>query len=186
MTRSNVSRTGSPKIGGKAASTPCSCCGIAPDPRGRPLTVTFSLPDVYYDVHPVLLDTWGEDPFLAIKDVGFFLRVILPVKLTDGFAVNFGTWAQVDPEPFRDAWQTWNAPEYKDLDFKFGLGNKIEPWETSLRTHMRAVVKDIDQVPFVVDSPTELGTRILTEVWPHAEVLAPYADLLKETPPEER
>lgn len=186
MARSNVSRTGSAKTGGKATSEPCSCCGIAPDPRGRPFSITFSLPDVYYDIHPELLETWGDDPFLAIKDVGFYLRVVLPVKLTDGFAVNFGTWAKVDPEIFRDAWQAWNAPEYKDLAFDFRLGNKIEPWLPPLRTHMKAVVKDVDQVPFVVESPSELGNRILTEVWPHAEVLAPYADILKETPPEER
>jgi hypothetical protein len=186
MTRPNVSRTGSAKSGGKPALEPCACCGISPDPRGRPFQITFSLPDVYYDIHPELLETWGDDPFLAIRDVGFYLRVIMPVKLTDGYAVDFGTWVKVDPEVFRDAWRTWNVPEYADLAFDARLANRMEPWQPTLLTIVKARVNDVDQVPYLVESPNELGARILTETWPHAEVLAPYAHMLKETPPIER
>jgi hypothetical protein len=185
MSKSNVSRTSRAKVGGKAPKEPCVTCGIAPDPQGRPFSITFTLPDVHYDIHPELLDTWGDDPFLAIKDVGFYLRVLLPVKLTDGYSVNFGTWLKIDPEVFHAAWNKWNFPEYKDFAFDGLLANRLEPWKPTLRTHVKAKVLDVAQVPFVVESPDPLGTRIITETWPHDEVLLPYADLLKETAPIE-
>ena len=102
MTKSNVSRSSRAKVGGKATLQPCACCGIAPGPGGRPLSITFEQPDVIDQIHPQLLETWGGDPFLAIKNVGFFLRVILPVKLTDGFAIDFGTWLEIDNGGFPD------------------------------------------------------------------------------------
>jgi hypothetical protein len=185
MTRSNVSRSSRSKVGGKAFGEPCSCCGIAPDPRGRPFSITFDVPDVYLEIHPELLATWGDDPFLAIKDTGFYLRVLLPVKLNDGFAVDFGTWLKVDPEVFRQAWRTWNFPEYKDLTFDGLLANRIEPWKPTLRTRVTARVRDVDQVPYIVESTDLLGKRIVADIWPHAEVLAPYKDLLKSDAPIE-
>lgn len=27
-------------------------------------------------------NVWGDDPLLAVKDVGFYIRTLLPVKLT--------------------------------------------------------------------------------------------------------
>jgi hypothetical protein len=185
MTKPNVSRTNRAKIGGKATGEPCACCGIAPDPRGLPFSVTFDVPDVYLDVHPELLQSWGDDPFLAIKDVGFYLRVLMPVKLTDGFAVDFGTWVKIEPEAFREAWNRWNFPEYKDFTCNGFLANRMEPWKPTLRTRVTVRVLDFDNVPYVVESSDTLGARIISETWPHAEVLTPYADLLKEAPPVE-
>lgn len=179
MTKANVSRSSRAKIGGRASSEPCSCCGIARDPHGRPFSITFAQPDVVFDVEEELLDTWGEDPFLAIKNVGFFLRVILPVKLTDGFAVNFGTWLEVYSEDFKQAWQVWNFPEYAELSVEGYLANKINPWPEVPHALVRATVRDLDQVPFVTSSENEVFARIIGETWPHAEVLTPYADLLK-------
>ena len=118
MTGSNISRSRKAKSGGRAVTVPCSCCGIAPDPEGRPLSITFEKPDVYFEIPDTLLDTWGDDPFLAIKDIGFFVRVLVPIKLDGGFAANFGTWLECHAEDFRTAWQTWNFPEYRDLTFK--------------------------------------------------------------------
>ena len=109
MSKSKVSRASGGKVGGKASTEPCACCGIAPDPRGRPFSIVFEEPDVIKQIEPELLDTWGGDPFLAIRGVGFFLRVILPVQLTDGFSVAFGTWLEIADEDFRHAWQIWNA-----------------------------------------------------------------------------
>ena len=185
MTRSNVSRASRSKVGGKASVTPCSCCGIAPEPHGRPFSITFDVPDVYMEIHPELLATWGDDPFLAIKDTGFYLRVLLPVKLTDGFAVDFGTWLKVDPEVFRQAWRTWNFPEYKDLAFDGLLANRLEPWKPTLKTRVTARVREMDQVPYIVESTDALGARIVGDTWPHADVLAPYKDLLTSEQPIE-
>jgi hypothetical protein len=183
MTRSNVSRTSRAKVGGKAPLEPCVCCGIAPDPRGRPFSITFEQPDVIEQIEPELLDTWGGDPFLAIKNLGFFLRVILPVKLSDGFAIDFGTWLEIDNEDFRTAWQTWNFPEYKNLEIEGYVANEIEPFGKFPHALVKATVRELEQVPYLTSSDNEVFTKLLSETWPHAEVLPHYADLLKSEPP---
>lgn len=183
MTKSNVSRSTRAKTGGKALAQPCSCCGIAPDPNGRPLSVTFEQPDVVFDIEPELLDTWGGDPFLAIKSVGFFVRVILPVRLTDGYSVDFGTWLEVYNEDFRQAWQTWNFPEYKDLVLEGYIANKIEPWGKLPHALVKATVRDMQQVPFVASCDNPEIAKIIGDRWPHADVLKPYIEVLKSEPP---
>ncbi len=185
MTKSNVSRSSRVKVGGKNSVEPCACCGIAPDPRGRPLSITFEQPDVFDQIHPALLETWGGDPFLAIKNVGFFLRVILPVKLDGGFAIDFGTWLEIDNEDFRTAWQTWNFPEYKDLEIEGYVANQIAPFDRFAHALAKVTVREPEQVPYLTSSEDEAFTKLLTDTWPHAKVLAPYADLLKSELPLE-
>ena len=186
MTRPNVSRARRGKVGGKATLEPCACCGIAPDPRGRPLSITFEQPDVIDEIHPELLDTWGGDPFLAIKGIGFFVRVILPVKLSDGFAVDFGTWLEVINEDFRALWNTWNFPEYKDFEIQGYVGNVIAPFDAFPHALVKATVRETEQVPYLTSSENSVFTRLLSDTWPHATVLAPYAELLKSELPVER
>ena len=183
MSKQHVTRSGAHKIGGRASTEPCSCCGIAPDPDGKPLSVTFEHPDVIFDIAPELLDTWGGDPFLAIKNVGFFVRVLLPVALTDGFAVDFGTWLEVDAEDFRHAWQTWNFPEYADLVLEGYIANQIAPWKRFRHSLAKAVVTDLARVPILTNSTNDETNEILSKAWPHAEVLAAYGDLLRSDAP---
>jgi hypothetical protein len=183
--KSNVSRATRAKSGGQALSQPCECCGIASNAHGRPLSVTFEQPDVVFDIEPELLETWGGDPFLAIKNVGFFVRVILPVRLTDGFAVDFGTWLEVYNEDFKNAWQTWNFPEYKDLVLEGYVANKIEPWGKLPHGMVKAAVRDMEQVPYINSAENPDIARIIGDVWPHADVLKSYSELLKTEPPFE-
>jgi hypothetical protein len=183
MTSSNVSRSRKAKTGGRAKLAPCSCCGIAPDPEGKPLSITFEMPDVIFQIEPELLDTWGSDPFLAIKNVGFFLRVILPIQLSDGYAINFGTWLEIAGEDFRKAWQSWNFPEYKDLEIEGYVANDIKPFGEFPHALVKATVRDMADVPHLTSSKNEIISGILTETHPHAGVLQPYADLLKSEPP---
>ena len=183
MTKSNVSRASRAKIGGRAAVEPCACCGIAPNPRGRPFSITFGLPDVIFEIPDTLLQTWGDDPFLAIKDIGFFVRVILPVKLTDGFAVNFGTWLEINAEDFRKAWQMWNFPEYADLEFQGYVANEIEPWKPFPHALVKATVREMEQVPYLTGAENAAFVKLLGETWPHADVLKHYTELLKLEPP---
>jgi hypothetical protein len=185
MTKSNVSRASRMKIGGRAAGEPCTCCGIAADPSGRPFSITFGMPDVIFDIREELLQTWGDDPFLTIKDIGFFVRVLLPVKLTDGFSVNFGTWLEIHAEDFRKAWRTWNFPEYADLEFEGYVANDIEPWKRFPHALVKATVRDMEQVPYLTSSQNEVVAKVLADTWPHADVLTPYAELLKSEPPLE-
>jgi len=87
-----------------------------------------------------------------IKNVDFFVRVILPVELTDGFSVAFGTWLEVRDEDFREAWKTWNAPEYADLAMEGYVANEIEPWNPFPHAMVRAAVRDVEQVPYITSS----------------------------------
>jgi hypothetical protein len=183
MTNSNVSRARRAKVGGKAPLEPCACCGISRNLDGRPLSITFEQPDVIDQIHPVLLDTWGGDPFLAIKNVGFFIRVILPIKLTDDFAIDFGTWLEIHNEDFKAAWAAWNFPEYKDLEIEGYVANQIAPFEKFPHALVKATVREVEHVPYLTSSANETYTKLLTETWPHATVLAPYAELLKSEPP---
>ncbi|MFI5258837.1 MAG: DUF2199 domain-containing protein [Candidatus Limnocylindrales bacterium] len=183
MTKANVSRSSRAKTGGKAAGQPCACCGIARDPQGRPFAITYDMPDVIIEIEPELLETWGEDPFLVIKNVGFFVRVLLPVQLTDGFGASIGTWLEVHPDDFRKAWQTWNFPEYSDLAIEGYVANTIAPWGQFPHALVRAVVRDVDQVPYLASSDDPQISKILGDTWPHPEVLTAYSELLKPEPP---
>jgi hypothetical protein len=185
MTKSKVTRAGKAKSGGKAALEPCACCGIARDPNGRPLSITFEEPDVISQIEPELLDTWGGDPFLAIKDAGFFIRVILPIKLTDGFAVDFGTWLECDPMDFHRAWNTWNFQEYKDLEIEGYVANRIAPFDKFPHALVKATVREMEHVPYLASSENEVFTKLLTDTWPHADVFKPYTAILKSEPPLE-
>ena len=116
--------------------------------------------------------------------LGFFVRVLLPVALTDGFAVEFGTWLEVDAEDFRLAWQTWNFPEYTDLVLEGYIGNQIAPWNRFRHSLVKAVVRDQARVPVITSGANEEIDEILGKTWPHAEVLASYRDLLRaDVPP---
>lgn len=181
MTR--VTREKKTKAGGQPAVQPCSCCGIAPGPGGAPLSVTFEKPDVFFDIHPALLDTWGDDPFLALKNVGFFVRVVLPIKLADGFAVDFGTWLEVDADDFRNAWRAWNFPEYKDLALQGYLANVIAPWPAFPHALVTATVRSVDEVPVVTWADHPDVMTMLQMTWPHARILTPYAEILREPLP---
>jgi len=177
-----VTRSTRSKSGGRPAVKPCECCGFAPGVGGKPLSITFEQPDVYYDIMPELLDTWGQDPFLAIKTIGFFLRVIVPIKLDGGFSVNFGTWLEISDDDFRTAWRTWNAPEYQDLEVEGYLANAIAPWPPFPHALAKATVRSVEEVPFVTSASHPEVQMLLDMEWPHRRILDPYGDVLKIDP----
>jgi hypothetical protein len=158
MARSSVTRSGK-----QAGIQP----GEEQDSEGsRSIAITFAKPDVVFDIHPELLQTWGDDPFLAIMDVGFFLRVVLQV------------WLEIPDEDFRTAWQTWNFPEYADLAVEGYLANSIDPWGRFPHVLAKATIRDVDEVPVLTSCPDLDVMRIIDGIWPRDAVLAPYADLL--------
>jgi hypothetical protein len=151
----------------------------AGDDAGRAISITFSQPDIVDDIHPDLLETWGDDPFLAIKDVGFFLRVVLQVRLDDGSRVDFGTWLEIDADDFRTAWRTWNFPEYADLAVEGYPANAIAPWGEFPHVLVKATVRDTDEVPILTSCADMEVMRVIDGIWPQDHVLASYADLLR-------
>jgi hypothetical protein len=156
--------------------------GAGREPEPRHIAITFTEPDVIYEIPDVLLDTWREGPFLAIKTVGFFLRVVMPVRLTDGSVVDFGTWLEIHMEDFRKAWRAWNVPEYADLEVQGYVDNKIAPWGKIPHVLVKAVVRDVEEVPCLVSCDDPLVTRILEDEWPAQEILGCYEELLRKEP----
>jgi len=168
----------------KSTPTPAKgeMSGHGREPERRHIAITFTEPDVVYEIHKELLDTWREGPFLAIKTVGFFLRVVMPVKLTDGSVVDFGTWLEIHMEDWRKAWRIWNFPEYADLEVQGYVGNDIAPWGRIPHALVKAVVRDVEEVPCLVACEDPLTTRILEEEWPAQEILGCYEEVLRDEP----
>lgn len=79
---------------------------------------------------------------MQVPDCGAFVRALLPVRLTGGHSAMFGLWIEVPPDVLHDA----------------------------LRV-CRAVVRDVDHTPYCESSSDQQFTKVLTEEWPHAQVL---------------
>jgi len=109
---------------------------------------------------------------MAVRDVGAFVRVLLPIRLTGGYTITVGCWLAVHPDDLRRAWDVWWKPQYADLRIDGYVANAIPPWDqATLAKAASAVVKDAEQVPYLVSSPDELLSRILEQQWPHEEIL---------------
>lgn len=65
---------------------------------------------------------------MQIPGVGPFVRALLVVRLTGGYAVTYGVWAGVHPDDLQRAFRVWWAPEYENLRLDGLLANPIPPW----------------------------------------------------------
>jgi hypothetical protein len=153
----------------------CAQCGRALDAHDR--HVRFGLPDPVLD-HSVdgLPDgTWlsHEDPrtsvMMQVPGLGAFVRALLPVRLTGGH-ITYGVWVSIDPRDLQRAFAVWWQPEYAGLTLDGVLANALLPWGL-LAAPVSLVVRDAEQTPYCVDSPDPLLSRVLTEQWPHADII---------------
>jgi hypothetical protein len=119
-------------------------------------------------------DSPGLSVMMQIPDVGPFVRCLLPVKLSGGFTVTFGVWVAVQPEDLQRAFQIWWEPEYPELTFSGWLANRLPLWGC-LASPVDALVRDVDQTPYVTKSGNPDLARVLTE-WAHEDVLAALPD----------
>ncbi|MGV9773343.1 DUF2199 domain-containing protein [Streptosporangium sp. NPDC003464] len=147
-------------------------CGSPLDEYDR--QVRFRLPDPVLDLDPADLEArrWGSDVMMAVEGVGAFVRCLLPVKLSHGFSATFALWLAVHPSDLQTAYEVWTAPEYADLELTGSVTNAVEPWGAELlAAPARAVVKDPEHVPYIVETSHELLGQVITDEWPHREVL---------------
>ena len=155
----------------------CSSCGRALDAHDR--HVRFTLPD------PVLAsegrehvsgawlshdDAWSS-VMMQIPGVGPFVRCLLPIRLSGGHAVTFGVWVGVSPDDLQRAFRLWWAPEYAELVIEGLLANALPGWGM-LAAPVRATVRNPDETPYCTRSADPSLARLLTEEWPHEQVLA--------------
>ncbi len=120
--------------------------------------------------------TWGNDVIMQVRGVGSLVRILVPVQLTGGFKVTFGAWLGVHPDDLRRSYEVWNADAYRDLRLEGRLANMLPPWESdTIARPLTAEVREVDEVPHAVDSSDEFLRRVLTDKWPHEEILAAVA-----------
>ncbi|MBW3665796.1 MAG: DUF2199 domain-containing protein, partial [Actinobacteria bacterium] len=103
----------------------CPSCGSPLSDHDR--NVRFGLPDPALEVaeedRPERF--WGNDVLMAVKDLGSFVRALLPVHLDDGTSLTFGLWLGVHPDDLHHLWRVWWEPEYADVSFTGYIANDL-------------------------------------------------------------
>ncbi|MFD0360673.1 DUF2199 domain-containing protein [Nocardia sp. GCM10030253] len=87
------------------------------------------------------------DMILA-KGHGAFLRCLLPVRLTGGVELVFGSWMKISGADAERAFQVWDSPAYANLRVSGTLANIIQPWDV-LGTPVTAEVRDEGELPYI-------------------------------------
>lgn len=148
----------------------CSCCGETIEAADR-FDIRLHLPDVAF-AEPDRPRKSPHDALLIVEKEGTFLRVLLPVQLSSGSELVFGTWLRVDEDDARRAFKVWNEPSYADLRLEGELANAIKPWgHRLLGAKVTAGVRHVDEIPYVDGSPDPYVARVVGEEWEHDRVL---------------
>lgn len=160
-----------------AVNATCPDCGRPLDSHDQ--HVRFALPDAVLaaGLTAESEDVWfaGESArqadFMAAKGVGFFVRSLVPVRLTGGHLVTYGVWIDADEEAVKHAHTEWNAASYSDLVIEGRLANNLAPWDV-YGTEVTARPRETNEIPYVSSSSDWSMQAVLNEVWPHESVLA--------------
>src|SRR5438128_2067983 len=121
--------------------------------------VRFQLPDPVVNARPTgSRDTWlshsdaNSSVMMQVRDLGAFVRALLPVRLTDGYMLTFGVWVAIPPDDLKSTFAIWWEPEYQALHLEGLLANAIPPWGL-LGAPVSLAVRDPDETPYCVASP---------------------------------
>lgn len=147
----------------------CPCCGEAIEATDR-FDIRCHLPDVAVK-DPDRPRSSPMDALMLVKDEGAFLRVLLPVRLSSGKDLVFGTWMRVSEDDARRAYDLWDDASYADLRLEGELANAIKPWGERLLAPVTAVVRDVNEIPYVESSPDPFVAQVIDEEWDHDRVL---------------
>ncbi|MET7419938.1 DUF2199 domain-containing protein [Dactylosporangium sp. NPDC005555] len=152
----------------------CRLCGSGLDPAQ--LDVRVLLPDVLLDAPR---EEWGREPLLEVYGFGAFVRCLLPVHLSGGMLLTFGTWLSVHPDDLRHAREVWRTADYPSLELDGTLANAIQPWgQAILDAPVRVAVRKADEIPYVVASPHATLGRVIADEWDRDTVLGSLATAL--------
>jgi hypothetical protein len=154
----------------------CEMCGSPVDAHDR--QIRFRLPEPVLDSpgQERVPGTWlsHESPeasvMMQIPGVGPFVRALLVVRLTGGYAVTYGVWAGVHPDDLQRAFRVWWEPEYENLRMEGALANSVPPWGL-LAAPVTLAVKNPEHTPYCVSSSDHMLSRVLSQEWPHKDVL---------------
>lgn len=157
----------------------CPTCGRPIDEHNR--HVRLVLPDPVLALPPEdrASRTWGSDPLIQVQDVGAFVRVLLPIRLTGGYSLTIGTWLAIDPARLRSVWEQWETPSYEAITLDGYLANKIPPWGADvLGAPCTAIVRDPSELPYLTVSTQTTLNAVLSQEWQHIDILEAYAAAL--------
>jgi hypothetical protein len=149
----------------------CPCCGN--DVAAVQREIRLELPDSVLEVDPedrkkrVGMD---HPSFLQLDLKRFFVRALLPVRLTDGHEFHFGVWLEVPEPTCQTLWVNWEKPEYSQMRFGARLANSVPPWNDLLRgADCTAGVREQDKLPYVESSLHSELSRVLMTPWSRTE-----------------
>src|SRR5437764_8719924 len=74
----------------------------------------------------------GGPSFMQLDLKRFFVRALLPVRLSDGHEFHFGVWLEIPEETAKTLWTNWERPEYAAMRFDAVLANSVPPWNESI------------------------------------------------------
>jgi hypothetical protein len=116
--------------------------------------------------------TWGSDPLLQVQGVGAFVRVMLPIRLTDGHSLTFGTWLAINPSELPSVWERWETDTYPSIVLEGYLANAIAPWGRSVfGAPATATVREPTQNPYITATTQTALAEVIEREWPYREVL---------------
>lgn len=152
----------------------CASCGQPLDLHDRHIRAR--VPDALLDIPDDEWRSlaWGspEWDMLEVPGIGSFVRALLPVRLSGGFSITFGIWLDVGPSVLRLAYDAWDNTDHVGFRMDGRIANSIPPWERRVvGKPALAEGRKLDQLPVVVESPDPLVTQIITEEWPHEQIL---------------
>jgi hypothetical protein len=123
--------------------------------------------------------TARESVMMQIPNLGAFVRVLLPVHLTENDSLTFGAWLAIDPrdDALRKLAAIWDDnSRYQDLKLSGFLANAIPPWGL-LRAPVQTEVRNIKETPYCAASDDDELTRVLADTWDRNEILSAAGQL---------
>lgn len=161
----------------QAGEQVCPNCGRSLDEHNR--HIRFKLPEPVLEIPKEEREerTWGNDVLMAVKDLGSFVRILIPVKLSGGYTVTYSAWLSVHPSDLRKAWEVWTEDDlYVQLRLNGFLANMLPAWEDETYIKpLETAVLNPEHTPYAVDSTDEFMRRVLHDEWSHELVLAAIA-----------
>jgi hypothetical protein len=111
--------------------------------------------------------------------MGNFIRVLLPVQLTDDYQIVIGCWLGVPADQFDLAGRVWNTPAYDELVLEGLMANAVAPWPSVLGAPAIAKPRSSNELPYVVESGDPGLAQVLRDIWPHADAVKAWPKLLE-------
>jgi len=147
------------------------CCGR--DVTSVQREIKMELPDVVRAIPEVEQKARvgaGGTSFMQLDLKRFFVRALLPVRLSDGHEFHFGVWLETPEETAKTLWVSWERPEYSAMRFEAVLANSVPPWnESILGAQCIAAVRDQNQLPYVESSTHPQLAEVMATPLPRAE-----------------